>query len=168
VDVTVVPAALHGTLSFDGNRNITSSTKLGFDIAGTVCDAVNYQVTGTYDVQSKGHGAFAASGILGVSSHSPFAQFGLTFVTGINFSLTGNIREHSIMIGTLGAGAGSSFAPNRGRPHSSLGPGLPEPPPGLRVQMQRQRHRFDRPSRVVAHPVVNGLHHEYRLLDHAA
>jgi hypothetical protein len=110
VDVTVVPAALHGTLSFDGNGNITSSTKLGFDIAGTVCNAINYQVTGTYDVQSKGHGAFDASGILGVSSQSPFAQCGLTFVTGINLSLTGNISEHSIMIGTFGAGAGSSFA----------------------------------------------------------
>jgi transposase InsO family protein len=34
--------------------------------------------------------------------------------------------------------------------------------------MQRQRHRFDRPSRIVAHSVLNGLHHEYRLLPRAA
>ncbi len=52
---------------------------------------------------------------------------------------------------------------NRGRPHPSSGPSLPDPPLNLRLQVQRQRHRFDRPSRVVAHPILNGLHHEYRL-----
>src|SRR5271157_265807 len=57
---------------------------------------------------------------------------------------------------------------NRGRPHSSLGPGLPDPVLNLPVQLQRQRHRFDRSSRVVAHSVLNGLHHEYSLLDCAA
>ncbi len=57
---------------------------------------------------------------------------------------------------------------NRGRPHSSLGPGLPHPPLNLPVHVQRQRHRFDRSSRVVARPVLNGLHHEYNLLARAA
>jgi hypothetical protein len=57
---------------------------------------------------------------------------------------------------------------NRGRPHSSLGPGLPDPPPNSLVRMQRHRHRFDRPSRIVAHSVLNGLHHEYGLLPRAA
>ena len=57
---------------------------------------------------------------------------------------------------------------NRGRPHSSLGPGLPDPPLNLPVQLQPQRHRFDRASRVAAHSVLNGLHHEYSLLDRAA
>ena len=57
---------------------------------------------------------------------------------------------------------------NRGRPHSSLGPGLPVPPVNLPVRLQRQRHRFDRASRVVACPVLNGLHHEYSLLADAA
>jgi len=57
---------------------------------------------------------------------------------------------------------------NRGRPHSSLGPGLPESPPNLPVALQRQRHRFDRPGRVVAHRVLNGLHHEYTRLARAA
>src|SRR5208283_13565 len=56
---------------------------------------------------------------------------------------------------------------NRARPHSSLGPGLPDPPLNLPVQFQRQRHRFDRSSRVVAQPVLNGLHHEYSLLARA-
>jgi putative transposase len=41
---------------------------------------------------------------------------------------------------------------NRSRPHSSLGPGMPDPPLNFRVHLQRQRHRFDRASRVVAHP----------------
>ena len=57
---------------------------------------------------------------------------------------------------------------NRGRPHSSLGPGLPEPPLNFSVPLQRQRHCFDRSSRVVAHSVLNGLHHEYSLLARAA
>ncbi|MGO9452754.1 MAG: integrase core domain-containing protein [Candidatus Binataceae bacterium] len=57
---------------------------------------------------------------------------------------------------------------NRGRPHSSLGPGLPDPVLNLPVRLQRQRHCFDRASRVVAHPLLNGLHHEYNLLDRAA
>ena len=56
---------------------------------------------------------------------------------------------------------------NRGRPHSFLGPGLPDPPNNLPVQLQRQRHCFDRSSRVVAHLVLNGLHHEYSLLARA-
>jgi putative transposase len=57
---------------------------------------------------------------------------------------------------------------NRGRPHSSLGPGLPDPPLNLSVHLQRQRHRFDRSSRTVARSVLNGLHHEYSFLACAA
>jgi putative transposase len=57
---------------------------------------------------------------------------------------------------------------DRGRPHSSLGPGLPDPPPNSLVRMQHHRHRFDRPSRIVAHSVLNGLHHKYSLLADAA
>jgi hypothetical protein len=40
--------------------------------------------------------------------------------------------------------------------------------PDLPVYLQRQRHRFDRSSRVVAHSVLNGLHHEYSLSAWAA
>jgi putative transposase len=57
---------------------------------------------------------------------------------------------------------------NRGRPHTSLGSGFPVPRRHCPVQVQRRRHRFDRPSRVVAHSVLNGLHHEYSLLARAA
>ena len=57
---------------------------------------------------------------------------------------------------------------NRGRPHSSLGPGLPDAPLNFPLHLQRHRHRFDQSSRVVAHSVLNGLHHEYSLLARAA
>src|SRR5271170_7988935 len=57
---------------------------------------------------------------------------------------------------------------NRGRPHSSLGSGLPDAPLNFPLHLQRHRHRFDQSSRVVAHSVVNGLHHEYSLLARAA
>jgi transposase InsO family protein len=57
---------------------------------------------------------------------------------------------------------------NRGRPHSSLGPSLPDPPSNSLVRMQHHRHRFDQSSRVAAHSVLNGLHHEYSLLARAA
>jgi putative transposase len=57
---------------------------------------------------------------------------------------------------------------NRGRPHSSLGPSLPDPPLNSLVRIRHHRHRFDRSSRVAAHSVLNGLHHEYSLLARAA
>jgi putative transposase len=57
---------------------------------------------------------------------------------------------------------------NRGRPHSALGPGLSDQSASPPIAPQRQRHRFDRPGRVVARPILNGLHHEYRLLAQGA
>jgi len=57
---------------------------------------------------------------------------------------------------------------NRGRPHSSLGPGIPGSPSNFPMRLQRHRHRFDRPSSVVARSVLNGLHHEYGLIARAA
>jgi hypothetical protein len=50
---------------------------------------------------------------------------------------------------------------NRGRPHSSLGPGIPDsrsaPPP------RAHRHCFEEAERVTSTPVLGGLHHEYAL-----
>jgi putative transposase len=51
---------------------------------------------------------------------------------------------------------------NRGRPHSSLGPGIPDPelgdpPPKL------CGHQLPSDHKVVARPILGGLHHEYRL-----
>jgi transposase InsO family protein len=51
---------------------------------------------------------------------------------------------------------------NRGRPHSSLGPGIPEPV-GPNVEQQSQRHRIPDDHRITKTPILGGLHHEYRL-----
>jgi putative transposase len=50
---------------------------------------------------------------------------------------------------------------NRGRPHSSLGPGIPEPS----ASTASQAIGYDLPQghRVAAKPILAGLHHEYRL-----
>jgi putative transposase len=50
---------------------------------------------------------------------------------------------------------------NRGRPHASLGPGIPEPS-GLTV-LRAVDHQLPDGHRVVAKPILAGLHHEYRL-----
>jgi putative transposase len=53
---------------------------------------------------------------------------------------------------------------NRGRPHSSLGPGVPDPPPELEViAKSASRHRLAAGALVLAKPVLGGLHHEYSL-----
>ncbi len=51
---------------------------------------------------------------------------------------------------------------NRGRPHASLGPGIPDPSPELTPLVSAGHHLPER-CRVVATPILNGLHHEYRL-----
>jgi putative transposase len=51
---------------------------------------------------------------------------------------------------------------NRGRPHSSLGPGLPAPPPGLPAA-PIAGYDLPRDMRVVARSILGGLHHEYGL-----
>jgi len=56
---------------------------------------------------------------------------------------------------------------NRGRPHASLGPGIPDPPPD-RLAPSANGHQIRAGHRVVAEPVLGGLHHEYRLQATAA
>ena len=56
---------------------------------------------------------------------------------------------------------------NRGRPHSSLGPGIPEPS-GNSVPAGAHRHLLPAGYRVNSKPVLGGLHHEYRLEKEAA
>jgi transposase InsO family protein len=55
---------------------------------------------------------------------------------------------------------------NRGRPHASLGPGIPEPL-GLTVS-RAVDHQLPHGHRIVATPILAGLHHEYRLAPIAA
>lgn len=60
------------------------------------------------------------------------------------------------------------FHYNRGRPHSALGPGIPEPPNGLPVRSAPGRHRATGDWNVESVPILGGLHHEYRPLPRAA
>jgi len=57
---------------------------------------------------------------------------------------------------------------NAGRPHMGLGPGIPQPPPQFPVPPQAHRHRIPEHLRVVACPILSGLHHEYKLEEKAA
>ena len=56
---------------------------------------------------------------------------------------------------------------NRGRPHSALGPGIPEPSQTW-VPAGPHRHKLPTGFRVMATPVLGGLHHEYGLEKEAA
>jgi putative transposase len=57
---------------------------------------------------------------------------------------------------------------NTGRPHMSLGPGIPQPSAALSVALHTPRHRLPEHLRVVRRPILGGLHHEYRLEKKAA
>ena len=50
---------------------------------------------------------------------------------------------------------------NQGRPHASLGPGIPDVP--LDTLALHNGHRIPEGHRVIATPILAGLHHEYRL-----
>jgi putative transposase len=55
---------------------------------------------------------------------------------------------------------------NRGRPHSRLGPGVPDPPECLTaLRKSESRHRMGEGIGLLAKSVLGGLHHEYFLLD---
>ena len=57
---------------------------------------------------------------------------------------------------------------NKGRPHSSLGPGIPDPPPDLPAALQIHRHRVPNHLKIIIRPILAGLHHEYGLMPTAA
>ena len=57
---------------------------------------------------------------------------------------------------------------NAGRPHMALGPGMPQPPVSLPAPLHVHRHQLPTPLRMVAHPILGGLHHEYALMAAAA
>ena len=56
---------------------------------------------------------------------------------------------------------------NRGRPHSSLGPGVPESNRD-RIPASGHRHRLPAGYGIAKTAVLGGLHHEYRLVKEAA
>src|SRR5690242_18679481 len=55
---------------------------------------------------------------------------------------------------------------NSGRPHRSLGPGIPDQLQPVAPAGKRANHS-GRASRVIAKPILGGLHHEYRWADAA-
>jgi hypothetical protein len=57
---------------------------------------------------------------------------------------------------------------NQGRPRSSIGPGIPDPPASLPVTLQEHRHCIPDHLKVVSQSVLGGLHHEYELVKIAA
>jgi len=56
---------------------------------------------------------------------------------------------------------------HRRRPHSSLGPGIPDPPLDLPPEATSQ-YRIPPYGSVVAKPILGGLHHEYGLEEFVA
>src|SRR5580658_1140453 len=56
---------------------------------------------------------------------------------------------------------------NRGRPHSSLGPGIPEP---IQASVSGAAHRHKLPVgyRISSKSILGGLHHDYRQEKEAA
>jgi len=56
----------------------------------------------------------------------------------------------------------------KGRPHSSLGPGIPERMPTLGLPQRHPRHRLPRNCQVRVEDILGGLHHEYWLENCAA
>jgi transposase InsO family protein len=57
---------------------------------------------------------------------------------------------------------------NRGRPHLSLGPGIPKPMRSLPVSRQAHRHWLRTDQCVVSQSILGGLHQDYRLEKKAA
>ena len=49
---------------------------------------------------------------------------------------------------------------NKGRPHSSLGPGIPEQTLSRALVPRRQRHRLPRDCQIRVEDILGGLHHE--------
>jgi len=57
---------------------------------------------------------------------------------------------------------------NCGRPHMSLGPGIPQPSVPFPAPLQADRHRLPAYLHVASCPILGGLHHEYGLEGQAA
>ena len=58
---------------------------------------------------------------------------------------------------------------NQGRPHSALGPGVPDPPTELvEAPKSESRYRLAADALVLVRSILGGLHHEYSLAIAAA
>jgi hypothetical protein len=50
---------------------------------------------------------------------------------------------------------------NTARPHSALGPGIPDPPIGMPAKLRGRRHDLPPGAQLTSRAVLRGLHHEY-------
>jgi hypothetical protein len=105
-----VPAALKGTIVFDGRGNINSQLSLVYvSIGSTSCPFYSY-TSGTYSVLNHGDKTFEVNGTLTTQGASPYAPCdssgGLKLVE-TPFTLVGT--ETSFSISTSGAGGGSTY-----------------------------------------------------------
>jgi putative transposase len=57
---------------------------------------------------------------------------------------------------------------NTGRPHMTLGPGIPPPPPHVPAPRHAHRHGLPAHLEVANRPILGGLHHEYWLEEQVA
>jgi hypothetical protein len=57
---------------------------------------------------------------------------------------------------------------HQGRPHTSLGPGIPKAIRTLPVPRQARQHQLPHSLSVVNRPILGGLYHDYRLEKRAA
>jgi transposase InsO family protein len=57
---------------------------------------------------------------------------------------------------------------NKGRPHMTLGPGIPQRPASLPVPRPTHRHVLPAHQRIQSRPILHSLHHAYRLERRAA
>jgi putative transposase len=57
---------------------------------------------------------------------------------------------------------------NAGRPHMSLGPGIPQMPLCQRIRLQTHRHCLPEHMQVIGWSILGGLHHEYTLEEQVA
>ena len=121
-----------------------------------------------------GRTAFRRAGVTDVSSHNLRKTFATRLLSrGAAITVVQHLLGHASVKTTEKAYA--AFVKNErfnvcnpGRLHPSLGPGIPNPPVDLPVTPHEHRHRIPAHLKVVAHPVLGGLHHEYGVLAKAA
>jgi hypothetical protein len=84
------------------------------------------------------------------------------------FSLIINLTAEPAKLGRTLLTDGIRFMALLAGSRTSLGPDMPDPPVDLPVTAHKHRHRIPSHCKVVAHPILGGLHHEYGLAAKAA
>jgi hypothetical protein len=105
-----VPAELSTALAqFDGNGHVSGS-EFGVSIGATSCAPVNFNFTGTYNVDEKGDGSYEATGMLTLTFVGRGAACAETKLINQAFTIIGNIKDKSFTFSTAATGDGSVYA----------------------------------------------------------